>query len=71
MTVFERKWGFMKSTLAGGGFPTDAQEFGEALTKLSKMDKLKAEFLLILLPPFYNTLVENLRISSRHTREYC
>jgi len=60
---FDRRWSFMKATLAGV-FSDKLKDFGEALTLLAKSGQAKAEFLLISLPPFYNSLVENL-----HTKE--
>ena len=43
------------------------QDFGEALTLLSKSDQAKAEFLLLTLPSFYNNLVENLRMKESYS----
>ena len=58
----------MKSILARG-FSENLKEFasGEALTSLSKSDQVKAEFLLLTLPLFYNGLVENLRMKESYS----
>ena len=66
VTEFDKRWNFMKGTLAGS-FIDKVKEFGDALSLLAKADPAKAEFLLISLPPFYNNLVENLRTKEGYT----
>ena len=61
---FEKRWDFMRSTLSTGTFAK--KNFGKALKMISEDDDAKAEFLLLTLPPFYNTLVENLRKNSTY-----
>jgi hypothetical protein len=60
ITEYEKKWGFMRSTLNSGEFPKHLNTFGRHLKGISESDIAKAEFLLLTLPPYYNTLVENL-----------
>lgn len=43
------------------------KNFGKALREIIKDDEAKAEFLLLTLPPFYNTLVENLQTNATYT----
>lgn len=62
---FERKWDFMRATLSTGEF--GKKVFGTSLKAISEDDETKAEFLLLTLPKFYNTLVENLRTNQSYT----
>ena len=62
---FERKWDFMRATLSTGEFTNKV--FGTSLKAISENDETKAEFLLLTLPKFYNTLVENLRTNQSYT----
>jgi len=55
----------MKATLSTGEFTKKA--FGTALKAISEDDDSKSEVLLMTLPPFYNTLVENLRTNNSYT----
>jgi hypothetical protein len=64
---YEKKWGFMRSTLNSGNFTENLQKFGYHLKGLSESDAAKAEFLLLSLPPYYNTLVENLRTKENYS----
>lgn len=66
ITEFEKRWNFMKSTLAGE-FDEEVKEFGGALRKLAGCDRAKADFLLISLPPFYSNRVEKLRSKIEYT----
>jgi hypothetical protein len=50
----------MRSTLNGGEFPKHLNIFDRHLKAISESDIAKAEFLLLTLPPCYNTLVKNL-----------
>lgn len=62
---FERKWDFTAATLSTGEFTK--KKFGNELKEIIEDDEAKAEFLLLTLPPLYNTLVENLRTNSTYT----
>ena len=62
---FEKKWDFTAATLSTGEFTK--KKFGNALKEIIEDDEAKAEFLLLTLPPFYNTLVENLRTNATYT----
>jgi hypothetical protein len=64
ITEYEKQWGFMRSILNSGEFPKHLNTFGRHLKGISESDIAKAEFLLLTLPPYYNTLVKNL-----HTKE--
>jgi hypothetical protein len=55
----------MHSTLNSGEFPKHLNTFGRHLKGISESDMAKAEFLLTL-PPYYNTLVENLCTKERY-----
>jgi hypothetical protein len=66
ITEYEKQWGFMRSTLNSGKFPKHLNTFGRHLKGISESDIAKAEFLLLTLPPYYNTLVENLRTNEKY-----
>ena len=51
----------MSATLSSTKFDTKTEEAGKILRDLSTCDDLKAEFLLLSLPSYYNNLVENIR----------
>jgi hypothetical protein len=61
ITEYEKKWRFICSTLNSGEFPKHLNTFGRHLKEISESDIAKAEFLLLTLLPYYNTLVENPR----------
>ena len=56
----------MKVILAGG-FSDKLKGVGEALTLLNKSDQAKAQFLLLTLLLFYNSLIENLRMKESYS----
>jgi hypothetical protein len=60
ITKYKKKWGFMRSTLNSGKIPKHLNTFSQHLKGISESDIAKAEFLLLTLPPYYNTLVKNL-----------
>jgi len=62
---FEKEWDLLKATLSTREFTKKALE--AALRAISEDDDAKSEFLLMALPQFYNTLVENLRTNSSYT----
>ena len=62
---FEKKWDFTAPTLSTGEFTK--MKFGNAWKEIIEDDEANAEFLLLTLPPFYNTLVENFRMNSTYT----
>ena len=68
---FERKWGFMESTLTAKIGDDDKKkslkEFADSLRQIAQNDRAKAELLLLTLPPFYSNLVENLRSKDDYT----
>jgi hypothetical protein len=66
ITEYEKKWGFMRSTLNSGEFPKHPKTFGRHLKGTSESDIAKAEFLLLTLLPYYNALVENLRRKEKY-----
>ena len=63
ITEFDKKWGYMRSML-GGAIPDELKEFGKILIDLSKNDQAKSTFLLATLPPYYNSLIENIQMKS-------
>jgi hypothetical protein len=66
ITEYEKKLGFMRSTLNSGEFPKHLNTFGRHLKGVSESDIAKAEFLLLTLPPYYNTLIGNLRTKEKY-----
>lgn len=68
---FERKWGFMESTLTAKIGDDDKKkslkEFAESHRQIAQNDRAKAELLRLTLPPFYSNLVENLRSKDDYT----
>jgi hypothetical protein len=65
ISEYEKKWGFMHSTLNSAEFPKHLSTLGRHLKGISESNIAKAEFLLLTLPPYYNTLVENLRTKKK------
>lgn len=65
MEEYERKWGVMESTLrvivGDDNKKRELKEFADALRVIAQNNRAKAEPLLLTLPPFYSSLVENLR----------
>lgn len=66
---YEKRWNFMDATLTAeiGEEDEKLKYFAESLTKIAANDRAKAEFLLLMLPPFYSGLVENLPTKSSYT----
>jgi hypothetical protein len=60
ITEYEKQWGNMRSTLNSGEFPKHLNTFGRRLKGISESDIAKAEFLLLTLPSYYNTLFKSL-----------
>ena len=68
---YDKKWGFMRSTITGmgqtPGLDEDEKLFRSGIRDLAASGKAKAEFLLMTLPNFYAPLVENLRLQQGFT----
>ena len=73
INTYDKKWGFMRSTITGmkanqlAGLEEDEKLFQSGINDLAASGKAKAEFLLMILPPFYAPLVENLRMQQGFT----
>ena len=71
INLYDKKWGFMRSTITGMGqlpeLDEDEKLFRSGIRDLAASGKAKAEFLLMTLPNFYAPLVENLRLQQGFT----
>jgi hypothetical protein len=61
ISEYERRWNYFSSILATSELRKDDDGFGIALQQLTRSNQAKAEFLLLTIPPFYSTTVENIR----------
>ena len=69
ITEFDKRWGFMKSTV-NAMMITEANKenkFYKGIQLCGESDEAKAEFLLLTMPPFYSQLVQNLRVKTGYT----
>ncbi|MBC8079189.1 MAG: hypothetical protein H7X86_02515 [Gorillibacterium sp.] len=67
ITEFEKRWSFMRATVSNSAFPDNLLDFAKHLKGLSETEAAKSEFLLLSLPPFYNSTVENLRTNATYS----
>lgn len=63
---YEKRWGFMNSTLAGSEFFDKQKGFGDGLKQIASNDAAKAKFLPLTMPTYYSSLVENIRTKTEY-----